>query len=75
MNKKQQCTATSSLLLTKLYTINGCQSRAFCTIEGRVPPMAAVVAVSDTEIAIPIPRDSQDCIVGCFLENTFLWND
>ena len=38
-----------------------------------VPPMAAAVAVSDTEIAIP--EDSQGCIVGCFLENTFLWND
>ena len=55
------------------YTINGCRSRAFCTIEGKVPPMATVVAVSDTEIAIP--EDTQGCIVRCFLENTFLWKD
>ena len=55
------------------YTINGCRSRAFCTIEGKVPPMATVVAVTDTEIAIP--EDTQGCIVRCFLENTFLWKD
>ena len=55
------------------YTINGCRSRAFCTIEGKVPPIAAVVAVTDTEIAIP--EDTQGCIVRCFLGNTFLWKD
>ena len=55
------------------YTINGCRSRALCTIEGKVPPTTASVAVSDSEIAIP--EDSQGCIVGCFLENTLLWND
>ena len=63
----------ASALIHYKYTINGCWSRALCTIEGKVPPIAAVVAVTDTEIAIP--EDSQGCIVRCFLENTFLWND
>ena len=63
----------ASAIFQQKYTINGCRSRAFCTIEGKVPPMAAVVAVSDTEIAIL--EDSQGCIAGSFLENTFLWND
>ena len=63
----------ASSLIHKKYTINGYRSRAFCTIEGKVPPIAAVVAVTDTEIAIP--EDTQGCIVRCFLENTFLWKD
>ena len=63
----------ASAIFQQKYTINGCRSRAFCTIEGKVPPMATVVAVTDTEIAIP--EDTQGCIVRCFLENTFLWKD
>ena len=37
----------------KHYTINGSRSGAFPTIEGKIPPVAAIIAVSDAEISIP----------------------
>ena len=52
------------------HTINGCRIRALCTVKGKIPSPAAVVAVVETKIAGPV--DSQRGFVRHFLENTFL---
>lgn len=51
-------------------TVNGCGRITFCTIKGKVPPLAAAVAVVDAKHAIP--EHAQSSIIGTFFENTFL---
>lgn len=51
-------------------TINGSRTSTFCSIECKIPPVAAIIAVSDAEISIP--EDPQCGIFECFLENAFL---
>ena len=51
-------------------SIDGCWSRALCTVEGEIPTPAAEVAVCDAQSAIP--ENTKGCFVRHFLENTFL---
>ena len=51
-------------------SIDGCWSRALCTVDGEIPSPAAVVAVSDAKSAIP--ENTKRCFVRYFLENAFL---
>jgi len=51
-------------------TFNGSRTSTFRSIECKIPPVAAIIAVRDAEISIP--EDSQRGIVECFLENAFL---
>ena len=51
-------------------TINGSRTSTFRPIECKIPPIAAIIAVSYAEISIP--EDPQCGIVECFLENAFL---
>ena len=59
--------------LTRMHidnTVNGVGRVTFCTIKGKVPTFATVVAVEDAKRAIP--EHEQSSIVGTFFENTFL---
>ena len=52
------------------YTINRCWSRALGSIEGEIPSSAASMAAIEAKNTIP--KDTQACYFGLFLENTFL---
>ena len=63
------CSAASSFRHVD-YSINGCRSRALCSVKSEIPSPATVVAVIDAELAIPV--DTQTCVVRRLLENAFL---
>ena len=51
-------------------TFNGTGRFTFLTIKGKVPALAAGIAVVDAKRAIP--EHAQSSIIGAFFENTFL---
>jgi len=52
------------------HTINRCWRRALSAIEGEIPSSAASMAAIEAKVAIP--KDTQACVLGLFLVNTFL---
>ena len=52
-------------------SINGCWSWALYTIEGEIPPSAAIMTIVETKVSIE--KDSQPSFGRFLLEKAFLW--